>query len=1322
MLHRQISPPTGADPSRSGSGAAGAAPTDATAGAPSPTASHELVAAAPGGTAVAATTVLATTTVADALGRLMVDGVARGVEHVRSSLLLSVGEIAISAALRTLDAALAFRAMASYGGRQELLLEQFESQRRRPRGAPPPPARAPRCSACEAEGCTHAQASFGLTRHRHHCAHCGGSFCAPHVRWRRSVAHKFVTTAAADKGAASGGGGGGGGGGYEGGGAEVRVCWQCVCLLERELYENTIAERLCRCSDFIGGHLPPYVARVEDSNADKVMRLGAIGLHVAKTLPLSARASAAVYTLDTLRKYGRIGLLGIMLKDDLLGMISTLRAMEGGATKDKSTASLAAALYYLMARRREARGNEPEAEARAFRGSRPPSPPELHALMVYAPIALYAVYCETLVEMQRLGATHGYQFLFGVPSSSAVATAFGERRRPAFALYARKGGAGAKGGGGEGRGKASSGAEAGGAAPCGEAVLAIRGTNDLSDVLIDANAAGVPFSAYDDDHSRAMATSSARTGRRHDGDLGGEASPAEGDGDDDARPLHGWAHEGMLEAARWLLPDVLTPLMHLHASGYAIVLCGHSLGAGIAAILTVLLRPLIPTVRCVGFATPPVLAGDGLLRAAGGFIESVSHRHDVVPRLTVQSVRVLMRQLAAFDAWQHDIRQDCRGLLQRAKNLWTPPMRPAHAVAAFPPLSAPPLLALPAPAQPPVEAEAKAAKAAEAEAKALEEEAEAVVAETKAVEAAATAAGAAAAAAAAAAAGAAAAAAAAAAAVAAAAAAAAGAASAASVASGPVEHIRVELEHLEQMVAAGPVEVSEEAVEAAAAEVEAAVEAADAVARVRLEAAHEAWLDRRGPHSSAPPPAHAGVSTRVQLTPRETVVATVRVVASAGEPRARAVMGAVMAQWWRRRGGERRDDEPRVCVTIALRACVVVDVTVEPREQGTVEPSPAGDVLDPISREEIEGAGASRKCLGSVSEVSRANLAHEMPEVPTLRIPGRVLHLYTSRGVYKGAWLESDAAYRPLSTIELAPHMVSNHQAKEYLAALKATLAAQLAPETAPAWQPYAAAGELCACCAAPFTWEQAGSLPAWKECWEAQHEAQHEAESAVLGEDGAVLGEAQHEAESAGAAAAAPAVEAATEAAAEAAAEAEEAALRAAAEAEATRWLETLSRRAHAMGRGGGGDGAEAEAAAGQAPCWADQAPCWADQAPLERPPPSSPNTAPSSPSTAPPSPIVAAASVPSPSRVASTAASTPKKPSTPSAMASAPTAAAAAPRALSSEAVERSWAQMACARHHCRACGRVVCDGCSRERQALPRFGIIEPVRCCDACFFLL
>ena len=41
---------------------------------------------------------------------------------------------------------------------------------------------------------------------------------------------------------------------------------------------------------------------------------------------------------------------------------------------------------------------------------------------------------------------------------------------------------------------------------------------------------------------------------------------------------------------------------------------------------------------------------------------------------------------------------------------------------------------------------------------------------------------------------------------------------------------------------------------------------------------------------------------------------------------------------------------------------------------------------------------------------------------------------------------------------------------------------------------------------------------------------------------------------------------------------------------------------------------------------------------------------------------------------------------------------------------------------RHHCRGCGKVVCDACSRNRACLPQYGIIEPVRVCDACFFTL
>ena len=37
----------------------------------------------------------------------------------------------------------------------------------------------------------------------------------------------------------------------------------------------------------------------------------------------------------------------------------------------------------------------------------PPSAPDLRLFMAYAPLALYAVYEDTLIEMQRHGANHG---------------------------------------------------------------------------------------------------------------------------------------------------------------------------------------------------------------------------------------------------------------------------------------------------------------------------------------------------------------------------------------------------------------------------------------------------------------------------------------------------------------------------------------------------------------------------------------------------------------------------------------------------------------------------------------------------------------------------------------------------------------------------------------------------------------------------------------------------------------------------------------------------------------------------------------------------
>ena len=55
-----------------------------------------------------------------------------------------------------------------------------------------------------------------------------------------------------------------------------------------------MAERLCRCVDFINGELPPFVARVEDSTAERLAlwRRGAAGGEAAAALGACARRVA----------------------------------------------------------------------------------------------------------------------------------------------------------------------------------------------------------------------------------------------------------------------------------------------------------------------------------------------------------------------------------------------------------------------------------------------------------------------------------------------------------------------------------------------------------------------------------------------------------------------------------------------------------------------------------------------------------------------------------------------------------------------------------------------------------------------------------------------------------------------------------------------------------------------------------------------------------------------------------------------------------------------------------------------------------------------
>lgn len=111
-------------------------------------------------------------------------------------------------------------------------------------------------------------------------------------------------------------------------------------------------------------------------------------------------------------------------------------------------------------------------------------------------------------------------------------------------------------------------------------------------------------------------------------------------------------HEGVLLAAKRLAQD-LDGLIEefVLPAGYSIILTGHSLGAGVAALVGILLRSRLPALardndrlRVIAFAAPPVLDLKAS-RACASFITTVVNNSDVVPRASLSNLVILMEFL-----------------------------------------------------------------------------------------------------------------------------------------------------------------------------------------------------------------------------------------------------------------------------------------------------------------------------------------------------------------------------------------------------------------------------------------------------------------------------------------------------------------------------------------------------------------------------------------------------------------------------------------------------------------------------------------------------
>ncbi|GBG27805.1 Sn1-specific diacylglycerol lipase alpha [Hondaea fermentalgiana] len=80
-------------------------------------------------------------------------------------------------------------------------------------------------------------------------------------------------------------------------------------------------------------------------------------------------------------------------------------------------------------------------------------------------------------------------------------------------------------------------------------------------------------------------------------------------------------------------------------SGYDLVVLGHSLGAGVASIVTLLLRPTFPQARCLAYAGPGCVFDYELAEASQEWCTNLFLGSDIVPRLSWEALMGLRERV-----------------------------------------------------------------------------------------------------------------------------------------------------------------------------------------------------------------------------------------------------------------------------------------------------------------------------------------------------------------------------------------------------------------------------------------------------------------------------------------------------------------------------------------------------------------------------------------------------------------------------------------------------------------------------------------------------
>uniref|UniRef100_A0A452U6I3 Diacylglycerol lipase-alpha n=1 Tax=Ursus maritimus TaxID=29073 RepID=A0A452U6I3_URSMA len=130
-------------------------------------------------------------------------------------------------------------------------------------------------------------------------------------------------------------------------------------------------------------------------------------------------------------------------------------------------------------------------------------------------------------------------------------------------------------------------------------------------------------------------------------------------GDAERLPVEGhhgtWlGHKGMVLSAEYIKKKLEQEMVLSQAFGrdlgrgtkhYGLIVVGHSLGAGTASILSFLLRPQYPTLKCFAYSPPGGLLSEDAMEYSKEFVTAVVLGKDLVPRIGLSQLEGFRRQL-----------------------------------------------------------------------------------------------------------------------------------------------------------------------------------------------------------------------------------------------------------------------------------------------------------------------------------------------------------------------------------------------------------------------------------------------------------------------------------------------------------------------------------------------------------------------------------------------------------------------------------------------------------------------------------------------------